>query len=430
MARALGAVSLAVGVAAIALGVHGYRADAALPFWAGVGLALASLAAGAAWAAGRGRSALLFAANTGIATLVGFAALEGLGGSDEEAGPPPRPAYTYEDAQGDPRAFRRWWEHYLREWLRSQKQYMVGLELKPSSRGLFFDSEVRINALGFRGPETTLEKRGRYRIVALGESTTYGATIRAGERPWPELLQERIDRELACARPVEVINGGVPIWTLRDHLERWDTRVQPLDPDLILSYHGYNGFHFLLDDLPTTSAAEPPVAPPRPSRLLRALEQRVRLARFERRYRAAHGEAAERSDAELLETRYARQYLALLAAARRADARVALASFNMAVTAESPEPVVAFYAGAFPDVRERILANALHSRLVARLANVPGVTAVDTSAGLDGAYEDAFIDLVHLTQAGRRRLADRMFEGLAPILRDEPGLDCRPRETA
>jgi hypothetical protein len=60
------------------------------------------------------------------------------------------------------------------------------------------------------------------------------------------------------------------------------------------------------------------------------------------------------------------------------------------------------------------------------LGHVPGATALDTSPGLDGAWQDAYIDLIHLTQTGRDRLAEKLFEAIAPRLRDDPRLRCRP----
>ena len=60
---------------------------------------------------------------------------------------------------------------------------------------------------GFRGPEIAAEKGDRFRIVALGESQTFGPTLRDGEKPWPERLQDLFS-SAACSRPIEVINAG------------------------------------------------------------------------------------------------------------------------------------------------------------------------------------------------------------------------------
>ncbi len=104
-----------------------------------------------------------------------------------------------------------------------------------------FDTTIRINAAGFRGPEIAPDKDGRFRIVALGESQTFGPTLRDGEKPWPELLQDLFDRRASCGRPVEVVNAGTEAYTLEDNLERLRRDVLPLKPDLIVSTHGMNG---------------------------------------------------------------------------------------------------------------------------------------------------------------------------------------------
>jgi hypothetical protein len=52
---------------------------------------------------------------------------------------------------------------------------------------------------------------------------------------------------------------------------------------------------------------------------------------------------------------------------------------------------------------------------------------IDTSEGLDGAYRDAFVDLVHFTQTGRDRLARNLLDGIRPLLLAAPRPACVPR---
>jgi hypothetical protein len=91
--------------------------------------------------------------------------------------------------------------------------------------------------------------------------------------------------------------------------------------------------------------------------------------------------------------------------------------------------VVRFYELMFPDVRARSLANRLHTRLVRETGAEYGLTVIDTSQGLDGAWQDAFIDPMHLTQVGRERLTRNLFEGLLPLLRQRVGCVPRAQET-
>ena len=65
----------------------------------------------------------------------------------------------------------------------------------------------------------------------------------------------------------------------------------------------------------------------------------------------------------------------------------------------------------------QLAANSLQTTLLRELATGDGgVTFVDTGAGLDGAYGDAFVDLVHFTQAGDERMAANVAAGLRPLL--------------
>ena len=89
--------------------------------------------------------------------------------------------------------------------------------------------------------------------------------------------------------------------------------------------------------------------------------------------------------------------------------------------------MIQFFEALYPDVRSMIIANRLHTRIVHRVAEARGAIAIDTSPGLDGSYQDTYVDLVHFTQSGRERLAANVLEGLRTFLRDHPRLRCRER---
>jgi lysophospholipase L1-like esterase len=343
----------------------------------------------------------------------------------------PSRVFSFDAARADPRGFVDFWDRHLEgmrqaPWVMEDPTGRNPYVLRPGARGRLHDSEVRINQLGFRGREISLEKGERFRIVALGESTTFGVTVEPGDRPWPEVLEDRIRRELVCQAPVEVINAGVPGWTLANQLSRFETEIRPLGPDLILSYHGYNGFSWFFGNLPGLPFLPVPQVPPRPSRLLERAEKTLRLRALRARY-AREVDPAAALNTDVMTTVYADEYQGLIRAAQGSGALLALASFNMAVNQTSPPEVKDFYAASFPDVRSAILANQLHTRLLRRLASPPGVRFLDTAPGLDGEYQDRFVDLIHFTQAGRDRLADRLLAGLRELLAAHPRLRCRAR---
>ena len=292
--------------------------------------------------------------------------------------------------------------------------------------GRFLESEWSVNALGFRGPEIAVEKGEHYRIVALGESTTFGSTLFEEDRPWPEVLEGRIARELDCVKPVQVINADIPGFTLANNLARLPAEIFPLEPDLIVSYHGYNGFPFLLAQIPSVRVGARPETPPRRSPLLGRVETALRIWWFKRRYDAARSidERALETDVHL--SRYAELYRKLISETRARGVGLVLATFSMAVNRESADGMIGFYEPIFPDLRARVLANWLHTGMIRQFGAHSEVLVIDTSPGLDGAYEDAYVDPIHFSQVGRERLAAHMLNGLRKWLADSPA-ECRER---
>jgi len=80
-----------------------------------------------------------------------------------------------------------------------------GYELVPLARGTGWGTDVEINSHGFRGPEVALAAPGRTRIVALGDSVTFGNDLAYAET-WPAVLE----RELrASGQAVDVLDLGL-----------------------------------------------------------------------------------------------------------------------------------------------------------------------------------------------------------------------------
>lgn len=92
---------------------------------------------------------------------------------------------------------------------------------------------VTHNAMGFRSPPISNSSKNRYRIVAVGGSTTYGVSV-VDANTWPALLQKEL------GEGVEVINAGIPAASTVEHIHLLATIIPELKPDLILLHIGLN----------------------------------------------------------------------------------------------------------------------------------------------------------------------------------------------
>ncbi|MCH2107367.1 MAG: SGNH/GDSL hydrolase family protein, partial [Planctomycetes bacterium] len=99
---------------------------------------------------------------------------------------------------------------------------------------------VSHNSMGLRGPEVELPKpAGRFRIICLGGSSTYGHGPSSNGATWPA----RLEHHLRTARPdrdIEVVNAGCRGYSTFESLGNYAFRLSDLDPDLVLIYHTVN----------------------------------------------------------------------------------------------------------------------------------------------------------------------------------------------
>lgn len=116
-----------------------------------------------------------------------------------------------------------------------------------------------INALGFRGPETSVRKpSGWLRIVCLGDSRTFGVWLDAGrfryDNDYPAALERSLHDD-AGGKHVEVINTGVLGYTSAHGLTQLQTQVLKLHPDIITVAFGFNDHSLAWN--PALAAREP-----------------------------------------------------------------------------------------------------------------------------------------------------------------------------
>jgi lysophospholipase L1-like esterase len=119
----------------------------------------------------------------------------------------------------------------FRESIQASANSLLDYELRPGAR----DGAQRISSDGLRDEEAVRPKpQGVFRVVAVGDSVTYGS---GGERGlgWVERLEELLAEQAAPDAPrYEVWNLGVPGYNAAQAIERLRTAGLPLEPDAIV----------------------------------------------------------------------------------------------------------------------------------------------------------------------------------------------------
>ncbi len=105
---------------------------------------------------------------------------------------------------------------------------------------------VRINRLGYRGPDPAPDKPPRtFRVACLGDSTTFGWMVRE-EEAYPALLGARLEAR-SGGRQVEALNFGAPEHTtFRARFVLED--ALPLRPDVVVLAYGFNDSDLFEDE--------------------------------------------------------------------------------------------------------------------------------------------------------------------------------------
>ncbi|HVQ35407.1 MAG TPA: SGNH/GDSL hydrolase family protein [Candidatus Bathyarchaeia archaeon] len=130
--------------------------------------------------------------------------------------------------------------------------------------GSVFDAEapVPINAKGYRGPLPREPRApGRLRVAVAGDSVAFGSAS-----CWPEIL--------AASRELEVLNFGVPGYSIVQGLRQLEEDIAPLRPDVVVIAYGWNDHWLARAGIPDAA-----LRPPGPQRAAIALAlSRLRIA--------------------------------------------------------------------------------------------------------------------------------------------------------
>jgi lysophospholipase L1-like esterase len=103
-------------------------------------------------------------------------------------------------------------------------------DLTPNARRVAFGATVAINSHGFRDREYETEKRGKYRIIVLGDSLIFGLGTSI-----EEALPKRLESYLTKENPdIEVMNMGVIGYNIIDEAKFLENVGLQFSPDLLV----------------------------------------------------------------------------------------------------------------------------------------------------------------------------------------------------
>jgi hypothetical protein len=123
--------------------------------------------------------------------------------------------------------------------------YYLGRMLVPHAAYTSRAGSIHVNSRGFRGKEFLVPKpAGTFRIFALGGSSTFGhyPGITSDDATYPAQLERLLNAEKpdASVSRYEVVNAGVPGYSLRTSLQNLASRILFFEPDMIIICHVFN----------------------------------------------------------------------------------------------------------------------------------------------------------------------------------------------
>ena len=279
---------------------------------------------------------------------------------------------------------------------------------------------ISINSLGFRGPETTIPKpRGTIRLAFLGASTTYCAEVSGNRAVWAHLVTESLSSrypEIAF----DYVNGGVPGYTTQESLRNLESRIAPLEPDVIVIYHGTND----LSGDTRRLAAEQGLSNQHPDATSRLGEWSTLWFLLEKNWTIYQRQAnAQRGDNRLdfqpseLSAPFRRRMAALVGRAKEVAPAVVLVTFSHRVRHEQTDDVkllasnTSLYYMPYMSVEGLLQGFDEYNHVIRDVANQQEVILAEAGESIPGNGEN-FVDSVHLTDEGARRIAEIVVRAL------------------
>ncbi len=314
----------------------------------------------------------------------------------------------------------RGWAYWLREDVERFDVATGTFTLVPGRHRSQWGTAV-INADGFVGPALEADGPDLWRIVAVGDSCTYGSADDIDT--YPAMLDALLAERERPGLRYEVVNAGISGLNSDLALRRLRSKVLPLEPDLVTIYIGWNDL-MKFDPLAQQGGSA------RWTGVARLLD-RLWLVKGLRKLLFFHLRPVLRPPATGPESRtgrfadfrpaiYEDNLRAMISESRAAGARVLLLTLPSVVrrdmTADElraagvvfPYFPSAYAVGDFVDLIDS------YNRSVERVAREEGVPVADLAATFEslGSPRPYFYDTMHPNHEGRQVVAGALLEAL------------------
>jgi lysophospholipase L1-like esterase len=117
----------------------------------------------------------------------------------------------------------------------------TGWVMLPRDEHYTYEKFVKLNSLGFRGPEVSSKGKNEYRILAIGDSHVYGQGV-ADNELMTTVLEKKLNQSgTPCS--YTVINMGVRAYSTNNELALLRKTGLSLDPDHVIVFFFINDFN-------------------------------------------------------------------------------------------------------------------------------------------------------------------------------------------
>lgn len=256
------------------------------------------------------------------------------------------------------------------------------------------------NSHGTFGPEFSEAKpEGTLRFVCLGDSCTHYGPVPYPER-WQKLLQAKAER------PCEVINAGVIGYTSLQGLRRLEADVSRWSPDVVTVYFGWND-HWLARGYRDSQQRPPQAAVAGAAELLDHLRTYQLVNLVGAKMRTAQTVGVHRVELD----EYADNLRAIVRAGRKLKSEVWLITAPHALDSGIPAYLTA--TREVDDPAGLIAMHGAYNAAVRQVAQELDAPLLDLDREIEARSDRASYfddDHIHLSDAGKDYLAERLFE--------------------